>query len=77
MIYVFAVKTKNARIKIRKIDKDSLEDAQQEAKAIIFNSANLDDIDFDFINKTNDWNLIIKRMCDLKKPISNIEPINE
>jgi len=72
MKYVFAIKTKNPKIMIHSIDADSLEEAQDEARSIIFNSINLDETDYEYI-LTHDWNLIVKRMCDLKKPISNVE----
>lgn len=72
-MYIFAIKTKNAKIKIHKIEAESLEEAQQKAKSIIFTSINLDDMDYNYIDNADDWNLIIKRMSNLKKPISDVE----
>lgn len=72
-MYLFAIKTKNAKIKLHKIEADTLEEAQEKAKSIIVNSVSLDDMDYNYINETTDWNLVVKRMSNLKKPISDVE----
>lgn len=72
MTYVFAVKTKNPKIAIHIIDADNIDEAQNEARSIIFKSISLDDMDYDFI-MNSDWNRVVKRMSELKKPISNVE----
>lgn len=72
-MFIFAIKTKNAKIKLYKIEADTLEEAQEKAKSIIVNSVSLDDMDYNYINETTDWNLIVKRMSNLKKPISDVE----
>lgn len=73
-MYIFAIKTKNARIKIVTINANNQSDAEDEARSVIFNSVNLDDADYDYIN-SHEWSLVVKRMNDLHKPISNVELI--
>lgn len=77
MIYIFAVKTKNPKIAIHTIVANDLKDAQDKAKAIICNSISLDNMDYEFIMNSKDWNKIIKRMSELKKPISNVEYLTD